>query len=108
MERMNTIRGFTDEHSGILISDAGVILQNLHVYANEHGHLFPLDLGSKGTCQIGGNVVSCVKCLYICCKVHGSLIDLRLRLFFPIFIRAQTLVAHTFVDLDHYMQPWLV
>ena len=60
MERMNSIKGFTDEHSGILTSDAGVILENLHVYANEHGHLFPLDLGSKGSCQIGGNVVSCV------------------------------------------------
>ena len=58
MERMNTIRGFTDEYSGILTCDAGVVLENLHVYANEHGHLFPLDLGSKGTCLIGGNAVS--------------------------------------------------
>ena len=64
MERMNSIQGFTDEHSGILISDAGVILENLHVYANEHDYLFPLDLGSKGTCQIGGNAVSCVCIIY--------------------------------------------
>ena len=66
MERMNSIQGFTDEHSGILTCDAGVILQNLHVYANEHGYLFPLDLGSKGTCQIGGNVVSlCEMFIYL-------------------------------------------
>jgi FAD/FMN-containing dehydrogenase len=30
----------------------------LHDYANQHDHLFPLDIGSKGTCQIGGNVAT--------------------------------------------------
>eukprot|EP00970_Alexandrium_tamarense_P020762 scaffold15629_cov572-Alexandrium_tamarense.AAC.1 len=45
-----------DEHSGILQCDSGCILQNLHEYAYDKGFLFPLDIGSKGTCQIGGNV----------------------------------------------------
>ncbi|KAL7456581.1 hypothetical protein ACHAWC_008064 [Mediolabrus comicus] len=45
-----------DEYSGILTCDAGCILQNLHSYAEENGFLFPLDIGSKGSCQIGGNV----------------------------------------------------
>jgi FAD/FMN-containing dehydrogenase len=45
-----------DEYSGILTCDAGCILQSLHDYAKEAGYLFPLDIGSKGTCHIGGNV----------------------------------------------------
>ena len=55
LENMNTIYSI-DEHSGILTCDSGVILQNLQEYANEHNYLFPLDIGAKGTCQIGGNV----------------------------------------------------
>lgn len=55
MEYMDRIYKI-DEYSGILTCDAGCILQNLHNYAEENGFLFPLDIGSKGTCQIGGNV----------------------------------------------------
>ncbi|KAL7475267.1 hypothetical protein ACHAW6_001188 [Cyclotella cf. meneghiniana] len=42
--------------SGILHAQAGCTLHDLHEYASQRGHLFPLDIGSKGTCQIGGNV----------------------------------------------------
>ena len=55
LERMKTIHGI-DKMSGILTCDAGVVLENLHSYAKSHNFLFPLDIGSKGTCQIGGNV----------------------------------------------------
>mmetsp|Transcript_12894 Transcript_12894/g.21125 ORF Transcript_12894/g.21125 Transcript_12894/m.21125 type:complete len:534 (+) Transcript_12894:77-1678(+) len=55
MEYMNRIYKL-DEYSGVMTCDAGCILQSLHDYAEEKGFLFPLDIGSKGTCQIGGNV----------------------------------------------------
>ena len=55
LEGMNKIYRI-DVHSGILTCDAGAILANLHEYANERGYLLPLDIGAKGTCQIGGNV----------------------------------------------------
>mmetsp|Transcript_1000 Transcript_1000/g.1561 ORF Transcript_1000/g.1561 Transcript_1000/m.1561 type:complete len:538 (-) Transcript_1000:85-1698(-) len=55
MEYMNRIYKL-DEYSGVLTCDAGCILQSLHDYAEKNGYLFPLDIGSKGTCQIGGNV----------------------------------------------------
>jgi FAD/FMN-containing dehydrogenase len=55
LQDMNQINCL-DEHSGILQCDSGCILQNLHEYAYDKGFLFPLDIGSKGTCQIGGNV----------------------------------------------------
>lgn len=55
LEDMNAIHGI-DEHSGILTCDTGCILEHLHEYAHERGALFPLDIGAKGTCQIGGNI----------------------------------------------------
>ena len=56
-ERMNTIYSL-DIDSGILTCDAGCILQDVQTYASERIHLVPIDLGAKGTCQIGGNVAT--------------------------------------------------
>ncbi|KAL4999372.1 hypothetical protein BDV10DRAFT_193593 [Aspergillus recurvatus] len=55
--RMNKIRSF-DEASGVLVVDAGVILEVADQYLAERHHLFPLDLGAKGSCHIGGNVAT--------------------------------------------------
>lgn len=57
LARMNKIQSF-DEVSGILVADAGVILEVADNYLAERSHIFPLDLGAKGTCQIGGNVAT--------------------------------------------------
>lgn len=57
LSRMNKIRDF-DEVSGILVADAGVILESADSYLQERNHIFPLDLGAKGSCQIGGNVAT--------------------------------------------------
>lgn len=35
---------------------AGCILETLTRYLNDRGFSMPLDLGSKGSCHIGGNV----------------------------------------------------
>ncbi|KAL4819829.1 hypothetical protein BDW67DRAFT_173103 [Aspergillus spinulosporus] len=55
--RMNKIRSF-DEASGVLVVDAGVILEVADQFLAERHHLFPLDLGAKGSCHIGGNVAT--------------------------------------------------
>ena len=57
MSRMNQIRSF-DEVSGTLVVDAGAILEVVDGYLAERGNIFPLDLGAKGSCQIGGNVAT--------------------------------------------------
>lgn len=57
LQRMNNIRSF-DEVSGILVADAGVILEVADNYLAENNHIFPLDLGAKGSCQIGGNIAT--------------------------------------------------
>lgn len=55
MSRMNEIRNF-DAVSGVLVVDAGAILQTVDEYLSEREHIFPLDLGAKGSCHVGGNV----------------------------------------------------
>lgn len=57
LSRMNSVRSF-DEISGVLVADAGVILQDADEHIKQHGYIFPLDLGAKGSCQIGGNVAT--------------------------------------------------
>ncbi|KAJ1556475.1 hypothetical protein HK405_013838 [Cladochytrium tenue] len=52
---MNAIESF-DEVSGILTCQAGCILEVLDKWLAEKGFMMPLDLGAKGSCQIGGNV----------------------------------------------------
>jgi FAD/FMN-containing dehydrogenase len=55
--RMSQIRSF-DDVSGILVADAGVVLEVADQYLAEKGYIFPLDLGAKGSCHIGGNVAT--------------------------------------------------
>ena len=55
--RLNRIRSF-DESSGVLVSEAGVVLENADAHLAKHGHLFPLDLGAKGSCHVGGVVAT--------------------------------------------------
>ncbi|KAK6150619.1 hypothetical protein DH2020_015551 [Rehmannia glutinosa] len=52
---MNNTISF-DKDSGILVCEAGCILENLISFLDNEGYIMPLDLGAKGSCQIGGNV----------------------------------------------------
>ncbi|XP_008048023.1 D-2-hydroxyglutarate dehydrogenase, mitochondrial [Carlito syrichta] len=44
--------------SGILVCQAGCILEELSRYVEERNFIMPLDLGAKGSCHIGGNVAT--------------------------------------------------
>ncbi|GAB2279508.1 D-2-hydroxyglutarate dehydrogenase, mitochondrial [Dionaea muscipula] len=55
MGLMNRIVSF-DKVSGILVCEAGCVLENLESFLDDEGFVMPLDLGAKGSCQIGGNV----------------------------------------------------
>ncbi|KAI1021519.1 hypothetical protein LB505_000074 [Fusarium chuoi] len=57
MARMNEIRSF-DEVSGSLVIDAGCVLETVDSYLAQKGYIFPLDLGAKGSCHVGGNVAT--------------------------------------------------
>src|SRR5690242_14263545 len=57
LECMNKIEEINVENKTVTVQ-AGVILQTLQKTLAEKGLLFPLDLGAKGTCMIGGNIAS--------------------------------------------------
>ena len=54
-ERMNAIEE-VDAGGGVVITQTGVPLQRLQERVGEHGFMFPLDLGARGSCTIGGNI----------------------------------------------------
>jgi FAD/FMN-containing dehydrogenase len=53
MRRMNRIRSMSAENR-LAVAEAGVILATLHDAAHEVGMRFPLTLGARGSCTIGG------------------------------------------------------
>ncbi|MFL6765603.1 MAG: FAD-binding oxidoreductase, partial [Sphingomicrobium sp.] len=53
MRRMNRIRSVSAE-SRLAIAEAGVVLATFHDAAHEVGMRFPLTLGARGSCTIGG------------------------------------------------------
>ena len=55
LERMDKIRK-VDTSANIVIADGGVILSEVQKIAAENDRLFPLSLGSEGSCRIGGNL----------------------------------------------------
>ncbi|XP_042095152.1 D-2-hydroxyglutarate dehydrogenase, mitochondrial isoform X2 [Ovis aries] len=54
---MNQVLSFHDV-SGVLVCQAGCVLEALSQYVEERGFIMPLDLGAKGSCHIGGNVAT--------------------------------------------------
>ncbi|WP_310621028.1 FAD-binding oxidoreductase [Flexibacterium corallicola] len=55
LSRLNKIRSIDPDGYTVTV-DAGVTLQALHDAVEQHDRLFPLTLGSQGSCQIGGNI----------------------------------------------------
>lgn len=55
LERMNKIESI-DPVGGTATVEAGVILEVLHSTLADEGLMFPLDLGARGSCTIGGNI----------------------------------------------------
>ena len=55
MELMNKVEE-VDTSTGVAIAQAGTQLQKIQERVEQDGFMFPLDLGSRGTCTIGGNI----------------------------------------------------
>src|SRR3954464_1872636 len=53
LRRMNRIRSLSAENR-LAVAEAGVILEQLHQAAHQGGMRFPLTLGARGSCTIGG------------------------------------------------------
>lgn len=76
---MNSIQAF-DEVSGILSAQAGCVLEVLDTWLEEKGFMMPLDLGAKGSCQIGGNVATNAGGLRLLRygSLHGTVLSLEI------------------------------
>ena len=55
LERMNSIEEI-DPDGRTLTCQSGVTLQNIQEKAESENMIFPLDLGARGSCSIGGNI----------------------------------------------------
>jgi FAD/FMN-containing dehydrogenase len=56
-ELMDAIEG-VDVFNGTMRVQAGATLQAVQDEAQRHGLFYPVDLGSRGSCQIGGNIAT--------------------------------------------------
>lgn len=57
LQRMKKVRELDICGSTVCV-EAGVILQDLHTLVEAHNRYFPLSLGARGSCQIGGNIAT--------------------------------------------------
>lgn len=57
LARMNRVIDI-NEHAGVLLCEAGCILETLNAEVNSKNFIIPLDLAAKGSCMIGGNVAT--------------------------------------------------
>lgn len=57
LEKMNAIES-VDGVDGTAIVQCGATLQNVQERLQQQGLLFPLDLGARGSCTIGGNIAT--------------------------------------------------
>ena len=57
LRRMDKLRSISAA-DGLAVAEAGMILANLHDRAGEVGMHFPLTLGSRGSCTIGGLIAT--------------------------------------------------
>jgi FAD/FMN-containing dehydrogenase len=57
LQRMNAVRAIDTDNLTLTV-EAGCVLQNVQQVAEQAGFLFPLSLGSEGSCTIGGNLAT--------------------------------------------------
>jgi FAD/FMN-containing dehydrogenase len=57
LERMNRVLAF-DAIDRTLTVQPGIALEAIHNAAREHGLIYPVDFGARGSCQIGGNIAT--------------------------------------------------
>ena len=55
LERMDRIKEI-DGANRFVVVEPGVVLWTLHEECRKHGLLYPVDMSSGGTCELGGNV----------------------------------------------------
>ncbi len=82
LDRMRAIRA-VDAAGNTLIAEAGATLQSVQDAAAAADRLFPLSLGSEGTCQIGGNLATNAGGIHVLCFGNARDLVLGIEAVFP-------------------------
>ncbi len=56
-ERMNKVLDFNAVDRTMTVQP-GIVLETVHKAAREHGLIYPIDFGARGSCTIGGNIAT--------------------------------------------------
>ena len=56
-ERMNKVLDFNAVDRTLTVQP-GIVLEAVHKAAREHGLIYPIDFGARGSCTIGGNIAT--------------------------------------------------
>ncbi|HEY2395159.1 MAG TPA: FAD-binding oxidoreductase [Rudaea sp.] len=56
-ERMNKVLDFNAVDRTLTVQP-GIVLESVHKTAREHGLIYPVDFGARGSCTIGGNIAT--------------------------------------------------
>jgi len=56
-ERMNKVLDFNAADRTLTVQP-GIVLETVHKAAREHGLVYPVDFGARGSCTIGGNIAT--------------------------------------------------
>jgi FAD/FMN-containing dehydrogenase len=57
LERMNSVEDI-DPHGRTMTAQAGLVLETAHDVADDHGFMFPVDLGARGSATLGGLIAT--------------------------------------------------
>ena len=57
LKNLNRIRNLSSLDYSIVV-ESGCILESIHEYLGKNNFLFPVSMGSRGSCQIGGNIAT--------------------------------------------------
>jgi FAD/FMN-containing dehydrogenase len=82
LDRMRAIRA-VDAAGNTLTAEAGATLQSVQEAAAGVDRLFPLSLGSEGTCQIGGNLATNAGGIHVLCYGNARDLVLGIEAVFP-------------------------
>ena len=98
LQRMARVESF-DDVSGVLVCEAGCVLEALDTRLAAQGYMMPLDLGAKGSCMIGGNVSTNAGGLRLVRygSLHGTILGLEV-------VRARVVIGSFVMMRDNYSQ----
>lgn len=83
--------------TGVLVCQSGCVLESLTNFLKDESFIMPLDLGAKGSCNIGGNVSTNAGGLRLLRygSLHSTVLGLQAVSFISFFVNFQSLLKYS-------------